>query len=158
VATTRTHRLSVFAVLGVAGLILTGCSSAAEPASAGSEASEAPVVKEQSLEEACTTLDEGALELQASLQEDLAALQSDPAAAAAAFQEAVDLFNENADKITNEEVKPAADKVAASFSSFNEFIQGAAADPASVNPEDLTAKSTEMQTAATELAEVCGTA
>jgi hypothetical protein len=161
VAPTLTNRLSVFAVLGVAGFILTGC-SASEPASAGgetsdtSETTEAPVVEAQTVEEACTTLEEGATELQTSLQENMTALQSDPVAAAAAFQDVVDAFQEKAAEITNEEVKPVADKVETIFVDLNEIMQAAATDPASIDAESFTTSTTDLQTMTTELSEVCG--
>jgi hypothetical protein len=155
VALTRTKHLSVFSILGVAGLVLAGCSSS-EPASAGTDASEAPVVEEQTVEEACTTLEEGATELQTSLQENMTALQSDPAAAAAAFQDVVDAFSEKSADNTNQDVKPIADKVETIFIDLNEIMQAAATDPASIDPESFTTSATDLQTVTTELSEVCG--
>jgi hypothetical protein len=159
VATTRTNGISVFAILGIAGLILTGCSSA-EDSGERPEASKAPVVKEQSLEEACTTLNEGALELQTTLQEELSAMNgnTDPSAAAATFQEAVDLFSANTAKVTTEELRPTALKVETAFIDFNALIQAGVTEPGSVSPEELSAGAMELDSSTSEITEVCAAA
>jgi hypothetical protein len=156
-AITRNNRLSIFAILGVAGLLLTGCSSSndsGDTESGGS--SSAPVAEEQSVEEACNVLIEGVTEMQSDLTENSAELQSDPEAALAAYNEVVALFEENASEITNEEVKPAADKIGEVFSTFGETMEAAATDPESVDPQAITDYTTDLQAATTELDEVCG--
>lgn len=156
-ARTSTNRLSVLAVLGVAGLILTGCSSSSDDASAdASSAPEpTPIVEEQSVEEACTTLIDGVADMQASLNENLTNLQSDPAAAAEAYQGVVDLFEENAANVTNEEVKPVADEIGAVFAEFGTTMNAAATDPASVDPEAINKYVTDLGTTTTKLNELC---
>ncbi|MET0989834.1 MAG: hypothetical protein ABWY54_04220 [Glaciihabitans sp.] len=157
-ALTRTKGLSTLAVLGVAGLILTGCSSSSGDNSstdASSAPSPTPVVEEQSVEEACTTLIDGVTEMQSSLNENLTELQTDPAAAAEAYQGVVDLFNENAAKVTNEDVKPVADEIGAVFTEFGTTMDAAATDPASVDPQAVNDYVTNLQAATTKLDELC---
>jgi hypothetical protein len=167
VAITRNKGISVFAILGVAGLILTGCSSSDDSASsdsgASSSASSSPKpmetpVEEQTVIEACNELIAGVSEMQSSLTENLSELQTDPAAAAAAFEEVVALFQENAANVTNAEVKPTADKIEALFVEFSATMQAAATDPASVDPQAVTTYATDLQAATTELDEICGAA
>jgi hypothetical protein len=154
VAHTYKKGLSIFAVLGVAGLVLTGCSSSDD--SGSNDSSSAPVAEEQSVEEACTVLIDGVAEMQEALTDNAAQLQTDPAAAAEAYQGVVELFQENSAKVTNEDVKPAADEVEAVFVKFGETINLAATDPASVDPQAITDYTTDLQAATTELDEVCG--
>ncbi|PRY65865.1 hypothetical protein B0I08_10913 [Glaciihabitans tibetensis] len=161
-AITRTNGLSLFAILGVAGLILTGCSSsddtdtnAGNGGASSSPSAEAEPAEEQSVEEACSVLIEGVTEMQTALSENTA-LQTDPAAAAAAYKEVVALFEANSAKVSNEEVKPAADKIGAVFATFGETMDAAATDPASVDPQAITDYTTDLQEATGELDDVCG--
>ena len=166
VAGTRRKSLSVFALLGVAGVILTGCtpsddatttsSGASSSPSAESTPSETPVA-EQSVGEACNVLIEGVTEMQSTLTDNAAQLQTDPAAAAAAYKDVVALFQENAAKVTNEEVKPAADKIGAVFVTFGETMDAAAVDPNSVDPQAVTNYATDLQTTTQEMGVICGT-
>jgi hypothetical protein len=149
VAITRTNGLSIFAMLGVAGLILTGCSSS-DGGDGGGSASD------QSVEEACNVLIEGVSEMQTALSESATELQSDPVAAAEAYDGVVALFQENASKVTNEEVKPAADKIGEVFETFGVTMDAAATDPESVDQQAITDYTTDLQEATTELDEVCG--
>jgi PBP1b-binding outer membrane lipoprotein LpoB len=151
VAITRTNGLSIFAMLGVAGLILTGCSSSDDGSDGGGASA-----SNQSVEEACSVLIEGVSDMQTELTENADTLQSDPTAAAAAYEEVVALFQENADKVTNEDVKPIADEVEEVFVTFGDTIDAAATDPESVDPQAVTDYTTDLQEATTELDEVCG--
>lgn len=162
-ASTRTRGLSIFAILGVAGLILTGCSSSDDSNSDTSSSPSAEstpsetAVAEQSVEEACNVLIEGVTEMQSTLTDNAAQLQTDPAAAAAAYKEVVALFQENSAQVTNEEVKPAADKIEQVFVTFGETMDAAVTDPASVDPQAVTDYVTDLQTSTEELGVVCGT-
>ena len=149
---TRRKNVSLFAILGVAGLLLTGCT----PDDSGSgDSSSAPVADEQTVQEACTALIDGLGEMQATLTENSAELQSDPAAAAEAYETVVALFQENAANVTNAEVKPVADQIEAVFVDFSSTIEAAATDPASVDPQAYTDYSTELTEATTALDDVC---
>ena len=148
----RSKSVSLFAILGVAGLLLTGCTP--DDSDSGRSTS-APVAEEQTVQEACTALIDGLGEMQATLTENSAELQSDPAAAAEAYETVVALFQENAANVTNTEVKPVADQIEAVFVDFRATMEAAATDPASVDPQAYTDYSTELTEATTALDDVC---
>jgi len=149
---TRNNTVSLFAILGVAGLLLTGCTP--DDSDSGNSSS-APAAEEQTVQEACTALIDGLGEMQATLTENSAELQSDPAAAAEAYETVVALFQENASNVTNADVKPVADQIEAVFVDFSSTIEAAATDPESVDPQAYTDYSTELTEATTALDDVC---
>jgi hypothetical protein len=147
---TRTNGLSIFAILSVAGVLLTGCSS--------SDGAGETSAKSQSVKEACSILIEGVTEMETSITENAAELQSDPAAADAAFTEFIDLYNENSSKVTNTKVKATADKIGAVFTDIGEARAAAASDPENVDQEAMNTIATDLQAATSELDEICGAA
>ncbi|MCU1407407.1 MAG: hypothetical protein JWQ43_3710 [Glaciihabitans sp.] len=153
---TRTNGLSIFAVLGIAGLILSGCSST--PDAETTAASPAPVVEEQSVEDACTTLIAGVTEMETSIAESAAELQADPAAGDAAFKEFVDLFEENISQVTNAEVKATGDRIHDVFSQIGDARAVAASNPEDIDPDEMDAILVDLTAATDELTEVCGAA
>jgi len=160
----------MLAILGVAGLILTGCTPSEEPettsgssssstspsAESESEAESEPAEADQSVQEACTVLIDGVSEMQSSLSGNAAELQADPVAAAAAYDEVVALFQTNAAQVTNADVKPAADRIGEVFVTFGDTMHAAATDPESVDPQAITDYTADLQEASAQLDEVCG--
>jgi hypothetical protein len=146
----RTNGLSIFFILGVAGVLLTGCSTAG---GAGQTTAD-----DQTVKEACSILIDGVTEMEKSITENAAELQSDPAAADAAFKDFIDLYNENSSKVTNTKVKATADKIGAVFTDIGEARAAAASDPENVDQEAMNTIATDLQAATSELDEVCGAA
>jgi len=160
---TRANSVSIFAILGVAGLILTGCSSSDTPESAGTSSaapsSAAPAAEEQSLEEACTVVIEGMTEMETSIMGDAeqqAELQSDPEAMDAAFAEVLALLEDNIAQVTNEDVKPIAEDIGSVFQDIGVLRTEAASDPENIDEEASTAVFADLTAATTKLQEVCG--
>ena len=149
---TRNNTVALFAILGVAGLLLTGCTP--DDSDSGNSSS-APAAEEQTVQEACTALIDGLGEMQTTLTENSAELQSDPVAAAEAYETVVALFQKNAANVTNAEVKPVADQIEGVFVDFSSTIEAAATDPASVDPQAYTDYSTDLTEATTALDDVC---
>lgn len=145
----RINGLSIVAILGVASVLLTGCSSGG----AGDSSADNQTVKE-----ACSILIEGVTEMETSITENAAELQSDPEAADAAFKEFIDLYNENSSRVTNTTVKATADKIGAVFTDIGEARSAAAADPENIDQEAMNTIATDLQAATSELDEVCGAA
>lgn len=144
-ATTRTRGFSVFALVSIGGLLLTGCSSSGDSASGSN----------QSVNEACTILIDGMTEMEASIMENAEEIQNDPETGDAAFAEFNELFQENASRVTNEDVKPSADEIGAIFVRIGEARVVAAADPAEVDQQAMTDIATDLQDATTKLDEIC---
>ncbi|HEV7951564.1 MAG TPA: hypothetical protein VGP24_17520 [Glaciihabitans sp.] len=144
-AITRTRGISVFALVSIGGLLLTGCTSSGDSAS-GSD---------QSVNEACTILIDGMTEMEASIMENAEEIQTDPEAGDAAFAEFNELFQKNAAQVTNEDVKPSADEISAIFVRIGEAREVAAANPADVDQQAMTTIATDLQDATTKLDEIC---
>jgi hypothetical protein len=92
--------------------------------------------------------------MQSELTNGMSQLSSDPAA----YKEVVGQFDADIAEISNEEVKPAADKIGAVFVPLGDSIDAAATDPASVDPSTMISDyTTDLREATIELSDVCGT-
>ena len=133
----RTKTTALIAGFAIAGFLLSGCAGG------------------QSKADACKELESGIQQLQTELTESSSSLATDPDAASEAISKLADTFSDNAEKVTNDEVKPTADKAEKAISAMSDEFEKYADDPASADVNALTESATDVQTTFTDLGKVC---
>lgn len=112
----------------------------------------------QTTAEACTVMTDALNSLNnANSAENLDKLQSDPGGAIAAIDAAIATVNDAAAKVSNADVKPAADAVAGASTSYANFLKSIATDPTSVDFTALGDQANAVFTSVSQLQQVCGT-
>jgi hypothetical protein len=150
--------LNILVVAVAAATLLAGCSllPGAKPSpSHTSKPTPTAEVESQSIEDACASLEEPATQVGADLTEGSTMLTSDPAAGAQKIADAVATFDAAVDGVENTEVHDAAADVSDALVAFSDLITQLSIDPNSINTDDLTASSTDVQTALSALGEYC---
>lgn len=133
----RTKTTSLIGALAITGLLLTGCAGG------------------QSKADACKVLESGLTDLQSELTSSLSDAATDPEGASEALQTVSDKFSENASKVSNDEVKGAADDADKALSTLVSEFKTYASDPTNADTTALTDASTSVQETFTELSTVC---
>jgi hypothetical protein len=139
---------SVFAGAAVTILLLAGCSGANVPEIPG-------VTAGQTTLEACTILKDGLTPLGTALSDAAGSLADDPETAAADMATAAAAYETEVAKITNEDVKPAADESADAVTAFSEAVSTVAADPEGADFAVVSDSATVVSEKVTALGEVC---
>ncbi|MGK9146284.1 hypothetical protein KXS11_01465 [Plantibacter flavus] len=129
---------ALIGAIAVVGLLLTGCSGGA-----------------QSKADACKVIESEVTDSAAALQSGLSSLSSDPEGAVTQLDDFAGTFSAAADKVTNEEVKTAADASVDALNAFIKQAKTAVGDPASADQTALTDSLTKLQTEFTTLGTTC---
>ena len=150
----------------IALLLLTGCSGSLAPAPtpATGSASTAPTPDategaegDQTAAEACGSIVAGLQELgqvdATTLEDDLV---NDPEAALATIEEAQAAILDATDSVTNDEIRPVAEKASDATREYFDTIRAAAEDPATADVEAIQAGLPAFTTALAELQTACG--
>lgn len=140
------RRLTTLAVTAVALFALTGCTGGGEPAGGASPTSE------QSVEDACTQVNDVMTEATQGIQE---IDPSDPAAAASALRTISDGMGEAAGAVTNEEVSGILPDLQTAFSSAAESMEAVAAGDTD-RATELTTALSDVQGSIDTYTELCG--
>jgi ABC-type glycerol-3-phosphate transport system substrate-binding protein len=133
----RTKTISIIGSFAVAGLLLTGCAGG------------------QSKADACNELNKSVESLQDELTSSVSNLSSDPSAASDAIDKLAKSFSESTGKVTNDEVKPSADKANKAITSMADEFGKYADDPTAADPTALSESATDVQTTFSDLATLC---
>ena len=133
----RTTTASVFGIVAIAGLMLTGCAGG------------------QSSAEACTVVQTTMVQAQEDLSESVASFGSDPAEGAKAVDKLATAFAGANDDITNADVKKTTDKAEKALDAFAAEMQKAADDPANVDSKGLTDALDDIETTFADVQKVC---
>ena len=156
------RRITAIAIASVAILGLAGCSSSSDEAAddqtttTDESTEEAAPAGDQSVEDACGIIIPELTEASSAVSGiDYTTAAEDPQGTVDQFNEVVTALGETADKITNEEVKPAVDTLYDSYSTLGELLQKVLVDQDTSAASDLTALQTDLTEAATTLGELC---
>jgi hypothetical protein len=124
--------------IAVSGLLLTGCAGGA-----------------QSKEDACKLIQSEVTESASQLQSGLSSLSSDPEAAVSQLDDFAGTFKAAADKVSNDEVKTAANDSVKALNDFIDVAKTAVDDPQNVDQTGLTDSLTTLQEKFTTLGDTC---
>ena len=133
----RITTASVFGVLAVAGLMLTGCAGG------------------QSAPEACAVVQTTMVQAQEDLSESVTSFGSDPVAGAQAVDDLATAFSDANASISNAEVKASTDKAEKALDAFASEMEKAAADQANVDSDALTDALDDIKTTFTGVQKAC---
>lgn len=136
-AITRTAG-TIFAGAAVSLLLLTGCS-------AGQTKAEACLIMQDALSDISTVLTDNQAELAGGEAE----------TAAATIADGADDFVDTTATVTNSDVKPAADDVAAAITALSDRFTEFAADPENADADAISDAGTEASDKISAIAEVC---
>lgn len=177
---------SVIAVVIVSGaLVLTGCSGSPQPSAsptssrsatptptstakptssatpgastAPKPSASAPAAAAQTVEEACAILTDAVDSLSSlDTNDNMAMLGTDPAAAQTAIDGASSDLKAAAEKVSNADVKPAADALVASSQSYFDYLIAFATDPDSIDVDAFGDQLTAFSDSIVSTQELCG--
>jgi gas vesicle protein len=134
---TRTKTTSLIGAIAVTGLLLTGCAGG------------------QSKADACKILETGLTDVQEDLTSSLSNAATDPEGASKALETVSGQFSDNVAKISNKEVKDAADDADEALGTLVSEFKTYSADPTNADVSALTDASSEVQETFTDLSKVC---
>jgi hypothetical protein len=160
VALSRGTVTTALAGIGLAALLLTGCSDPA-PASSGSKSSSSAKPDSsadaagQTKAEACDAVKAGVSDTITQLQGGIGDLQSDPAAAVAAVNALADAFETTGADVTNDEVGAVVDGATASLTAFAAQIEAYAANPEAADQTAVQSSATAVQESLLKLGTTC---
>ncbi|MDF2578913.1 MAG: hypothetical protein K0S49_492 [Microbacterium sp.] len=141
------RRMTALTVTALALVALTGCTGGDDSASGGSNAA-----SNQSVEDACTQVDDVMTEATQGIQE---IDPSDPAAAASALRTISDGMGEAAAQVTNEEVSGILPDLQTAFSSAADSMEAVAAGDTD-RATELTTALSDVQGSIDTYTELCG--
>jgi outer membrane murein-binding lipoprotein Lpp len=134
---TRTKIAATIGAAVLATLMLSGCAGG------------------QSKADACKSMESQVSKASSDIQAHASELASNPKEAASSIQKLATTFDDATKKVTQPDVKKAADKAAASLDDFAKQFNAYAADPAKADTSKISSSSTSLQSAFTALQKAC---
>jgi hypothetical protein len=138
-----TKTMSAFAAIAVAVTLLSGCSAVAA------------VKNVQTKVQACTSIDKELEGVGTGISGETSKLESDPKGAAADISAMAKKFSAATTKLSNPQVKKAAEKAAGTLTVFAKDLTNLAATPSTANQTKLQADTTTLQAAFTAIDTTC---
>lgn len=143
--------VNTLVIMVAAATLLGGCSLLP-----GAKPSHTPKpTATQTVKEACTQLEDPAIQVGADLTDGSTLFDTDPTAAAEKIDAAANDFEDAVADVENDDVHDAASGVSDALLAFADLITQVAADPESVSADDLSASNDDVQSSLEALAEVC---